>query len=429
MRFACATCWLLLALSACTVAHEQVPEAQLSKKLLAWYPTVANDLWRETGDARGAYAVFLKLTAFDFTKNTRAVDVEPCDVAAAVNTMAAKEYGGLSPKEKVGIAEICMGSYGSADGNRSFDSNDLIVRESADGVAVLLKDADPRVRGKAAFAIAHMFNETRSPPREESAKQAKTILPLLKDGQGLVRSAAVSALNTMGAREYAGEILPLLKDAEASVRSNALYFLGEIKTGEYAKDILQLLSDRDAVVRGNAVIVLGNMRGKEYLDRVAPMLNDPDPVVRVWTATALGRAKAKEYVKAIAQLLRDGDGDVRSTAIGVLGDMVEVAGASAISSYADDIARLLPDADSSVRGGAASLLGKIGGKSHAGALTPLLKDTEWDVRGLAAISLAELGFEEAIPKEVIEDIKSIREFGDANARRAEAVLRKLDAGK
>jgi HEAT repeat protein len=133
-------------------------------------------------------------------------------------------------------------------------------------LADLLKDADPKVRGWAAYTLGRI-----GPP---ASKAAPALVGSLKDDDKSVRSAATAALGQIGATtsEVVGGLAGALKDSSADVRcaaAGAFEKLGA-KAKPAAPALTAALKDDDAYVRVLAATALYTATGEA--ERAVPVL-------------------------------------------------------------------------------------------------------------------------------------------------------------
>jgi HEAT repeat protein len=162
-----------------------------------------------------------------------------------------------------------------------------------------LKDANPQVRGRAAFALGQM-----------GAKEAiPQLLTLLDDPDRSVSSRAALALGMMGEPAQAAlpQFMTWLQGPDPELRSvaaSAIALMGPPAKSTIAQLILNLDDDHPSV-RGNCARALGRMGdlAKDAVPALLSRLKDDNAVVRWSTALALGDIKIE--AEAIAPVLKE----------------------------------------------------------------------------------------------------------------------------
>jgi HEAT repeat protein len=290
-----------------------------------------------------------------------------------------------------------------------------------------LSAESPQTRRGAAFALGKIG--------AAAAPQLPRLASALKDPDGAVREAAVSAIGEIGqslvnpylqtAKENAlrsgdrryraeerlgdevarawdqvgGELVHLLNEADPALRQSAAYAVGGFGPGAAsAREALEkAFRDADAGVRQNAawsVGRLGKAAGSEGVRGLSKALGDGDPAVRRNAADALGqigRPTASSALGALAECCRrDGDAGVRQAAVDALINLASPEDRAATN----DLRGLLGHADPVVTRGAALALANIGGREAMPAvpvLRQVLQDEDPAARSLAAAALASIG--------------------------------------
>ncbi len=149
-----------------------------------------------------------------------------------------------------------------------------------------------------------------------------------------------------------------------------------------------LCGDRDARVRAAAVDSLGDLADPRALLQLTEATRDADALVRELAVLALARLPAENALPALLAAAHSEHPELRFQAIG---SVAEIAPEQAVP----QIARLLADPDVRVRGSAAHAASIVDEQLHTQpllqALTRALRDEHAEVRGAAAIVLAQRG--------------------------------------
>jgi len=178
-----------------------------------------------------------------------------------------------------------------------------------------------------------------------------------------------------------------LRDSDAGVRRHAAWALGMIgedALGSERSPLAALLFDVDPAVRETAAMALGLTGDTQTgIELLLERLQEPGTTAdsKRLAAASLGGMEARSAVAGLTRLLADQDARVRRWAIAALG---EIADEQAVKPLGMLLAK---DPDPGVRLEAAFRLGKFGGAAARPALTAALKDTNEDVRRVAAAGL------------------------------------------
>jgi len=137
------------------------------------------------------------------------------------------------------------------------------------------------------------------------------------DESGLVRQAAVQALERMNTNGPQGELSLALRDGDVRVRLAALHAATRINVFTDVDSIVDRVGDEEAPVRQAAVAALGTMRIVDAVDSLVMLTsreNEPDASVRksaVWSLGQIGDSTAAEAIRAAE---KDADPFVRDAA-------------------------------------------------------------------------------------------------------------------
>jgi HEAT repeat protein len=131
-----------------------------------------------------------------------------------------------------------------------------------------------------------------------------------------VRRAAAYALGAIGHPEAATALKLALADGSAGVRLQAVRALRLVRTYREAAPLLPLVADGDVLVRRASVLLLGQIRDAQAVPAlVAALQGDTDKRVRRQAAWALGRIGDRTAYAALTEAVsRDTDSFVRAQA-------------------------------------------------------------------------------------------------------------------
>jgi HEAT repeat protein len=217
------------------------------------------------------------------------------------------------------------------------------------------------------------------------------LVALLKDQNPELRRTAVQSLGKIARPEAVPALFEALEDTDAGVRRNAAWALGVLSEDALEEDLAPLallLFDSDPGVREAAASTLGltgyTQVGIELLLERLAEPDAPEDSKRL-IAAMMGNMEAGPAVPALIRLLTDRSAKVRRGAVAALGEITDEQAVAPLG------ALLIKDPDPGVRVEAAFRLGKFGGAAAKPALTAALKDSNADVRRLAAAALKDIG--------------------------------------
>ncbi|MFH1227248.1 MAG: HEAT repeat domain-containing protein [Planctomycetota bacterium] len=372
------------------------------------------------------------------------------DVASLFGEVLLEEGRGLTREEKLIIIAMSNGDFVNP---YRFDGPGIQgggwwqpIPESAPYIIKLLNDEDDGIRYYTAESLGNLGAKEAIPalillknkyngnseeeqlssffaaPEALSKLCTKEAIPelinFLKDKDSEVRRYVTDVLSKLGAKESIPELIKLLNDEDAKVREEAVWSLGQLGAKEAVPELMKLLKDKNADVRGYAAASMGYLSVKEAIPILIGFLKDENWRVRGFAAQALGKLGVKEIIPELIKLLSDQDEDVRWYATDALG---KLGAKEAIP----ELIKLLKDNDYNIRRYVPNVLSKLGAKEAITDMVKLLKDNESEIRGWAAIALVELCAKDKVPKEVIEDIKPILNWGGDSGTRAQAALKEL----
>jgi HEAT repeat protein len=168
------------------------------------------------------------------------------------------------------------------------------IRQRIDALVPLLKDPDQEVRTAASQAIEHL---------EASADLGET-LQILKTGSMGARISAIYALGEIGGE---GVLAPLVYCAgrpEVDIRSAAVETLGRLAAPSTLPVLLERLGDQNPAIQSRAITALGNFPASVVpCDRLRPFLQAGNGDLEAEAALALARLGDRSATAAIVTLL------------------------------------------------------------------------------------------------------------------------------
>ena len=142
----------------------------------------------------------------------------------------------------------------------------LHAEEGVEPLIVLLRDRDVWIRTAAAEALGNIGNK----------KAVDPLIQMLSDESELVKTSVIEALGNFKEEKVKKALLQLLHDKDSEIRSTAVESL--IFFDGIMEDIVPLLKDGEWIVRKKVVDVLGTFfkeKSYAYLKEVAETDNDP----------------------------------------------------------------------------------------------------------------------------------------------------------
>ena len=346
------------------------------------------------------------------------------DEATDVRAGAALALGILGDKGTVDYADMApiMGFYGDAVSDDPRIVDDLLV---------CLRDEEPNVRGRAAWALVNIGEKDLLWPEVIEALHG-----CMRDENCDFRFNAIQALKRLGeaGREQAcivAALLVYLQDEDENVRVVAVEALNSMgncavnQPGVAEALVLCMRDDAATEIRVAAAAALGQVsemvaRRAGVFEEMLLFLRDEDPVYRVRGSKVLGSmgeiaARHPTVVQALLECLCDDASEVRANAAEAFGRM-----GTAAASHPAVIAALLAclsDQDSGVRVSAVKafrMMGELaaGQPGVIAALLVSLSDGKTQVR-LEAISAMESMGQTAVQKPaIIQSIVAVLKNGD-----------------
>lgn len=214
---------------------------------------------------------------------------------------------------------------------------------SEEDLGELLKNPDMRVRLKAQFelvkrksagaaifqkALVQKVNQLArvhgiwgiSQLARQDKKYARSLLPLLQDGDPEIRAQAAKWLGDIRYKEAGNNLIPVLKDPHSRTRFFAAEALGRIMYEPAINGLIELLkdnNDEDAYIRHAGSLALARI-GKA--DPIIALSNNPSRALRIAAVVAL----RKMSNPGITQFLNDGDEYIVTEAARAINDDLSI---------------------------------------------------------------------------------------------------------
>lgn len=206
-----------------------------------------------------------------------------------------------------------------------------------------------------------------------------------------VRGEAAAALEATTDPAGVAALVGLLGDSDSEVARIAAESLAEILDPAVGPLLHQYLPNASGLIRARLFAALRKLRHAPSAPLALSSLNDPLPAVRREAVGLLAYLKLPETLEALAQrVTQDGEAEVRRVATGALSFAV---GAEVLPA----LLQALRDSDWQVREEAAVTLGKLLLPAAADGLIAALDDASWEVRVKAANVLGRLREVRAVP--------------------------------
>ncbi|MFA5795231.1 MAG: HEAT repeat domain-containing protein [Candidatus Brocadiia bacterium] len=309
-------------------------------------------------------------------------------------------------------------SIKKTDGGTTSITKHPIYEELLKLLRTALTEKDQTVAWNAALALGRSGEPTVLPDLQKAFKENKQIL--VKDysilGQGWLRSnEALEMLKSVALDNKEQEVL----------RSHAVAALGYLSDPAVFGILKSIIEDKEnkkfTDLRAAAAIAMGFTKDKDAVTTLAGLLNSAEkvnPKIRSYAAMGLGRIGNEGAFNELKKVMADRDNSVRVSAAIALGMMSvgPVGSANEPKKIQDELISLLKDKQGIIRGLAAISLAQITVKNKevmdtktiVPALSKALKDTKTaDGDGLIVLAMGILGDEsyKAEFKSIMEDRK------------------------
>jgi serine/threonine-protein kinase len=251
----------------------------------------------------------------------------------------------------------------------------------------------------------------------------------LKDGNKMVRGAALNALASRGGAVNIEAVSKLLQDPDIDVQNKAVDMMVQINHPETVKYLAEALKDESEYARRSAVEVLNEVGSVDSVKELFSVLKDDDWWVRSRAGDALAEIGGPKVVDSVVSLIRDEDEEIRRTAI-------EILNATKDERAIDALIKATHDSDWWVRERAVDALSKIGSPNALPRLEEMLgENSKTDTVIIRAIS--KIGSQKHLPKIVpmlnspkrqiqVEAIRAISALADeTHAETVREMLQKI----
>ena len=288
------------------------------------------------------------------------------------------------------------------------------------------KLSDSDLKSIVALAIAENWDLLPSDLLELVAEDrirpyAGLLARLVKSDSVELKTAALTALGSVGAMDFSKDILGLLGDLDHRVRAHAFSALGTLGAIECAPELLPYVDHVDFEMRFMAIQALGLMGADEAAEKLGAIVNrrNEEPEVRRMAIWALGLIGGSKSFPCIRASLSHPDQRIRAEAVGALSQYER-------SECLGDLKLLVSDSDPSVRGQTALMMAIMDGQAAREQLGVLLNDRDpWVVaRAAEAIGYMEARFNSKEDlKALCEQLEGLCDSSETDVRLSAAITR------
>jgi len=271
-----------------------------------------------------------------------------------------------------------------------------------------LKDGNKLVRGAALAGVA----------RSKTAVDVGLISGLLLDPDLEVMNKAVDVVIQLNHPETAKYLIPALKAENEFSRRSAVEILNAIGTTHSIKYLLEAVADEDWWVRSRASDALARIGGPRVVSAVLELIKDKDENIRRAAIEILNTCRDKRAVDQLIEATRDTDWWVSERAADALAEIGDAKALPALLEMMAKNNRSLPVAIAAV--------GKIGNHKILDKVLPYLQRPEKEIRVAAIVAVAQLAGEQQA-EAVRAPLQQSAQGADETIQRAVTkALQKLD---
>jgi serine/threonine-protein kinase len=239
-----------------------------------------------------------------------------------------------------------------------------------------LRDGNKLVRAAALASIA----------RSRATIDVALVSGLLLDPDLDVMNKAVDVIIQLNHPETAKYLIDALKAENEFSRRSAVEILNAIGTTHSVKYLLEAVSDEDWWVRSRASDALARIGGPRVVDAVLDLIKDKDENIRRAAIEILNTCRDKRAVDRLIEATRDKDWWVSERAADALAEIGDAKALPALLDMINKNDRSLPVAIAAV--------GKLGNNKILDKILPFLQRPEKEVRVAAITAVAQLAGEQ-----------------------------------
>jgi len=245
--------------------------------------------------------------------------------------------------------------------------------------AVFAQTRDASARGLHSLGLSSRIEAIQATAKLAPSKAVPILKKILRQREGEIRRAAVTALAQVGGREAIEAIVYCLDDWDLDVAMTAAYSLAAMPDPLVIEMMRRMSAKGNSIQKANAVAVLAMKKDSGAADILLGLLKDRSSQVRANAANAMAMTKDPRALAPLLKALEDGT-KVRAGAafaLGFLGDPAAL----------DPLLQCLRDRDHAVRANAAASLGRLHDPRAIEPLAAALEDKYAQVRYNAAEAL------------------------------------------
>jgi HEAT repeat protein/tRNA A-37 threonylcarbamoyl transferase component Bud32 len=179
----------------------------------------------------------------------------------------------------------------------------------------MVPDLLSRLDGKDPLVKTHLINVLA---RFDRPDVNKAMQDALRDGNKLVRSAALSSLARSNTKIDITLVAGLLLDPDLEVMNKAVDVIIQLNHPETAKYLIDALKAENEFSRRSAVEILNAIGTTHSIKYLLEAVADEDWWVRSRASDALARIGGPRVVDAVLELIKDKDENIRRAAIEIL---------------------------------------------------------------------------------------------------------------
>ncbi len=188
----------------------------------------------------------------------------------------------------------------------------VAIRQRIDALIPLLKDPEPEVRTAAARSIEQL----------EVSCDIKDILHSLKTGDTGTRISSIYALGKIGGEKVIAPLVYCAGRPETDIRSAAVETLGKLVEPSTMPTLIERLDDQSSAVQARAITALGNFPPTSTLcERLRPFLQADNGELEGEAALALSKLGDSASTTTIVALLTSPHASTRIAAATALSQL------------------------------------------------------------------------------------------------------------
>lgn len=160
------------------------------------------------------------------------------------------------------------------------------------------------------MVVNHVYFGNNALIMKQSAisKRKEALVPLLKDPESDVRTAAAAALEQLEEVQSLDEIIEQLKKGNLAAKVRAIYALAEIGGDKVVSPLVYCASRPEVELKGAAIDALGTIAVRSTVQVLVERLKDENSGIQARAIRALGNFRDPALIPALLPFLESGDG-------------------------------------------------------------------------------------------------------------------------